>query len=56
MKDERKHHGAVDKRSLEQRFRKSDVITFLCEKTGVLAIVGPGLTADRQAVRQTKLL
>ena len=35
------HHGAVDKRSSEQRFRKSNVITFLCEKTGALAIVEP---------------
>ena len=29
---------------------------FLCEKTGALAIVEPGLTAGRQAVRQMKLL
>ena len=39
------HHGAVDKCCSEQRFRKSDAITFLCEKTGALAIVELGLTA-----------
>ena len=31
-------------------------LPFLSEKTGALAIVEPGLTAGRQAVRQTKLL
>ena len=35
-------------------------LPLLCEKTGALAIVEPGLTAgrqaDRQAVRQTNLL
>ena len=30
-------------------------LPLLCEKTGALAIVGPGLTAGRQAVRQMKL-
>ena len=29
IKDKRKHHGAVDKRSLEQQFHKSDAITFI---------------------------
>ena len=29
IKDKRKHHGAVDKRSLEQQFHKSDGITFV---------------------------
>ena len=48
MKDKRKHHGAVDKRSSKQRFRKFDaIIPLLCEKTGALAIVEPGLTAGR---------
>ena len=28
MKDKRKHHGAADKRSSEQRFYKSNAITF----------------------------
>ena len=32
MKDKRKHHGAVDKRSLEQQFRKSGVITYIVGK------------------------
>ena len=29
VKDEKKFHGAVDKSSLEQHFRKSDIITFV---------------------------
>ena len=28
IKDKRKHHGAMDKRSLEQQFCKSDMIIF----------------------------
>ena len=44
----------MDKHSLEQQFHKS--LPLLCEKTGALAIVEPGLTADWQAVRQTKML
>ena len=31
-------------------------LPLLCEKTGALAIVEPGLMAGRLAVRQTKLL
>ena len=31
-------------------------LPLLCEKTGALAIVELGLTAGRQAVRQTKML
>ena len=31
-------------------------LPLLCKKTGTLAIVEPGLTAGRQAVRQTNLL
>ena len=49
MKDKRKHHGAVDKRSLEQQFCKSIAVTFLCNKTGAVALVQPGLTAGRLA-------
>ena len=45
--DKRKQHGAVDKRFLERRFNRSDAITFLCENTGALAIVEPGLMAGR---------
>ena len=29
MNDKKKHCGAVDKRSLQQQFHKSDVITFI---------------------------
>ena len=29
IKNKRKHHGTVDKRSLEKQFRKSDMITFV---------------------------
>ena len=29
MKDKRKYHGVVNKRSSEQQFRKSSVITFV---------------------------
>ena len=28
LKDEKKHHGAVDESPSEQHFRKSDMITF----------------------------
>ena len=49
IKDKRKHQGAMDKRSSKQWFCKSDAVSFLCEKTGVLAIVESGLTAERQA-------
>ena len=31
-------------------------LPLLCEKTGALAIVEPGLTTGRQAVRQMNLL
>ena len=31
-------------------------LSLLCEKTEALAIVEPGLTVGRQAVRQTKML
>ena len=29
LKVEKKHHGTVDKSSLEQQFRKSEAITFV---------------------------
>ena len=49
MKDKRNHHGAVGKSSSEQHFRKTASITFnlLCEISGALHLVQPGLTADR---------
>ena len=31
-------------------------LPLLCEKTGALAIVEPGLTAGQQVVRQTNML
>ena len=42
MKDEKKHHGAVDEASSEQQFRKLDM---LCEKSGAILLVLEGLTA-----------
>ena len=52
IKDKRKQHSAVDKRFSEQRFLKSNAVTFLSEKTGALAIVEQDLTAVRQAGRK----
>ena len=49
MKDERNHHGTVDKSFLEQRIRIVDVNYILCEKIGPVHIAERGLTADRQA-------
>ena len=48
MKDERKHHGEVYKRSSAQQFHKSVVVIFLSEKTRAVALVQLGLTAGRQ--------
>ena len=46
INDKRKYHGAVDKPcSLEQQFCKSNVITFLYEETGAVALTQPGLKA-----------
>ena len=42
------HHGAVNQRSLEQQFRKSDVVTFIVRP---LVIVELALTAGRQSGR-----
>ena len=52
MKDKRKGHGALDKRSSDQfnGFVNPTRLPLLCEKTGALAIVEPGLTAGRQSV------
>ena len=59
MKDKRKHHGAVDKRSSEQQFRKSDAITVIVLKNWSPSHSGTG-SYGRQAVwqadRQTNLL
>ena len=50
-KDEKKLHGAVDKSSSEQQFRKWDRLPLLCEKSGAILLVLVGLTAVWQAVR-----
>ena len=39
----------MDKCSSEQQFRKSIVVTFLCKKTGALALEQPGLMAGMLA-------
>ena len=54
MKYKRNRHGAVSKSSSEQHFRKCAAITLLCEISGALDLVQPGLTAGRQAGWQTK--
>ena len=48
MKDERNHHGAVDKSISEQRIRIVDTNYILCEKIGPVHVVEPGLMAGRQ--------
>ena len=42
----------MDKCSSEQQFCKSVAVTFLCEKTGAIALAQPGLIAGRQAGSQ----
>ena len=42
-----------DKCSSEQQFHKSVAVIFLCEKTGAVALVQPGLMAGRLEVKQT---
>ena len=54
-KDEKMEHSTVGESSSEQQIRESADYTCIVRKTGALAIVEPGLTAGRQAVRQTKL-
>ena len=41
LKDEKKHHDAVDESSLEQEFRK------LCEKSGAIILALVRLTAGK---------
>ena len=48
MKDERNHHGAVDKFFLEQRIRIVDVNYILCEKKWTCTHSGTGSYAGRQ--------
>ena len=48
-KDQTNRHGAVDKSSSEQHFRKSTTITLSCEISGALHLAQPGLMAGRQA-------
>ena len=42
----------MDKRLLEQQFRKSDAITLLCENTGAVALMQPDLVAGGQSGRR----
>ena len=53
MEDEKNHHGALDKPSSEQQFRKSDVITFVVWKIWSHTPSATG-SYGRQAGRQTK--
>ena len=52
MKDEKKHHGAVDESSLEQQVRNQMRLSLLCEKSEAIFLVLVGLMACRLAVRQ----
>ena len=45
MKDEKKHHGAVDESSSEQQLHKLNAITYLC------CVQQGGSLASRLAVR-----
>ena len=45
MKDERNHHGAVDKSFSEQQIRIVDANYILCEKIGPVHVTEPDLTA-----------
>ena len=45
MKDERNHHGTVDKSFSEQQIRIVDANYILCEKNWTRTHSGPGLTA-----------
>ena len=47
-----KHHGAMDKYSLEQWFHNPMRIHICVKKTGDLSIVEPGVTVGWQAGRQ----
>ena len=48
-KDKTNRHGAVDKSSSEQHFRKSLPSPLSCEISGALHLAQPGLTAGRLA-------
>ena len=60
MKDERKHHGAVDKTSSNNRSVLRTASAFVMLKIGPVRLALVGLTAGRQAGspagRQTKIL
>ena len=49
MKDERNHHGAVDKSFLEQRNHIVDANYILCEKNGTRTRSGTGSYGRWQA-------
>ena len=48
MRDERNHHGAVDKSFSEQRICIIDVNYIHCEKIGPVRVAELGLMAGRQ--------
>ena len=52
MKDERNHHGAVDKSLLEQRIRIVEVNYILCEKNWTRTCSGTGSYGRQMAVRR----
>ena len=48
MKDKRNCHGAVNKSSSEQQYRKSDAVTFAVLNFEAVHLALPGLTAGWQ--------
>ena len=48
LKDEKKHHGAVDKSSSEQQFCNRTRLPLLCEKSGAILLVLMGFTTGRR--------
>ena len=48
MKDERNHHGAVDKSFSEQQIRIVDANYIFARKIGPVHVAEPDLTAGRQ--------
>ena len=55
MKDKKKSHGAVDKNlNRNNSFVNQMQLPLLCEKSEAILLVLVGLTAGRQAGRQTK--
>ena len=49
LKDEKKHHGPVDKSSSERHFVNQMHLPLLCAKSGNILLVLVGLTVGRQS-------